>query len=94
VGKTTGGRQMSKIVLECADVIDFLVKSYRARLEDDGEFIVDELKDNCNSLVQVSYDTDDDRIIIDVDVLQVKELQEELPKKLSRQIEEQLEEVQ
>jgi len=85
---------MSKIVLECADVIDFLVKSYRARLEDDGEFIVDELKDNCNSLVQVSYDTDDDRIIIDVDVLQVKELQEELPKKLSRQIEEQLEEVQ
>jgi hypothetical protein len=93
VGKTTGGRQMSKIVLECADVIDFLVESYRARLEDDGEFIVDELKDNCNSLVQVSYDTDDDRIIIDGDVLQVKELQEELPKKLSRQIEEQLEEV-
>ena len=84
---------MSKIVLECADVIDFLVKSYRARLEDDGEFIVDELKDNCNSIVQVSYDTDDDRIIIDGDVLQVKELQEELPKKLSRQIEEQLEEV-
>ena len=85
---------MSKVVLESDDVIEFLVESYRARLQDDGEFISDELKDNLNSHVQVSYDSDDDWIIIEGDPLKMKDLEVELPKKLAEQVKEQMEEVQ
>ncbi len=85
---------MSKVILESDDVIEFLVESYRARLEDDGEFISDELKDNLNRHVQVSYDPDDDWIIIEGDPLKMKDLEVELPKKLAEQVKEQMEEVQ
>lgn len=81
---------MSKVVLNCESVIDYLVASYRERLEDDGELIRDEFADNINKMCDVTYDADNDCIILEGNVNDVDEI---MPKQISRQIAEQLEEI-
>jgi hypothetical protein len=76
-----------KASLTCDSVIEYLIASYRERLEDDGDFVADELQENINNLAKVKYDNDSDVIVLDGDIEAVNEI---LPSTLSNQLEEQI----
>lgn len=76
-----------KASLTCDSVIDYLIASYRERLEDDGDFVADEFQENINNLAKVNFDHENDVITLDGDVEAVNEI---LPSKLGNQIEEQI----
>ena len=76
-----------KASLTADSVIDYLVASYRERLEDDGDLLADEFQENINNLAKAKFDHKDDVIILDGDIEAVNEI---LPGKLSSQLEEQL----
>lgn len=76
-----------KASLTADSVIDYLVASYRERLEDDGDLLADEFQENINNLAKAKFDHKDDVIILDGDIEAVNEI---LPGQLSSQLEEQL----
>ncbi len=76
-----------KVSLDCDSVIEYLVASYRERLEDDGDLVADEFQENINGLAKVKFENKSDAIILDGDIEAVNEI---LPSKLSDQIEDQL----
>lgn len=76
-----------KASLTCDSVIDYLIASYRERLEDDGDFVADELQENINNLAKAKFDHKEDVIVLEGDIEAVNEI---VPEGLSRQLEEQI----
>jgi hypothetical protein len=76
-----------KASLTADSVIDYLVASYRERLEDDGDLLADEFQENINNLAKVKFDHGSDVIVLNGDIGAVNEI---LPSVLSNQIENQL----
>jgi|APGre2960657404_1045060.scaffolds.fasta_scaffold03061_8 hypothetical protein len=76
-----------KASLTADSVIDYLVASYRERLEDDGDLLADEFQENINNLAKVKFDHGSDVIVLNGDIEAVNEI---LPSVLSNQIENQL----
>jgi hypothetical protein len=76
-----------KVSLTADSVIDYLVASYRERLEDDGDLLADEFQENINNLAKVKFETKNDVLILEGDIEAVNEI---LPSVLSNQIENQL----
>lgn len=76
-----------KASLTCDSVIDYLIASYRERLEDDGDFVADELQENINNLAKAKFDHKEDVIVLEGDIEAVNEI---MPEGLSRQLEEQI----
>lgn len=76
-----------KVSLTVDSVIDYLVASYRERLEDDGDLLADEFQENINNLAKAKFDHGNDVIVLSGDIEAVNEI---LPSVLSNQIENQL----
>jgi len=76
-----------KASLTVNSVIDYLVASYRERLEDDGDLLADEFQENINNLAKAKFDHGSDVIVLSGDIEAVNEI---LPSVLSNQIENQL----
>jgi len=76
-----------KASLTVNSVIDYLVASYRERLEDDGDLLADEFQENINNLAKAKFDHGSDVIVLNGDIEAVNEI---LPSALSNQIENQL----
>ena len=62
-----------KINVSASKAIEFLVASYKERLEDDGDFIADELKLNINEVADIVFDHDNDELVVTGDVATAKE---------------------
>lgn len=76
-----------KVSLTADSVIDYLVASYRERLEDDGDLLANEFQENINNLAKAKFDHGNDVIVLSGDIEAVNEI---LPSVLSNQIENQL----
>jgi hypothetical protein len=76
-----------KVSLTVDSVIDYLVASYRERLEDDGDLLANEFQENINNLAKAKFDHGNDVIVLSGDIEAVNEI---LPSVLSNQIENQL----
>ena len=76
-----------KASLTVDSVIDYLVASYRERLEDDGDLLANEFQENINNLAKAKFDHGNDVIVLSGDIEAVYEI---LPSVLSNQIENQL----
>ena len=76
-----------KVSLTVDSVIDYLVASYRERLEDDGDLLADEFQENISNLAKAKFDHGNDVIVLSGDIEAVNEI---LPSVLSNQIENQL----
>jgi hypothetical protein len=76
-----------KVSLTADSVIDYLVASYRERLEDDGDLLADEFQENISNLAKAKFDHGSDVIVLSGDIEAVNEI---LPSVLSNQIENQL----
>ena len=65
---------MAIFKVNVSKAIEFLVASYKERLEDDGDFIADELKLNINEVADVGYDHDADELVVIGDVDTAREV--------------------
>lgn len=62
-----------KVNVSASKAIEFLVASYKERLEDDGDFIADELKLNINEVANVVFDHDTDELVVTGNVHSARE---------------------
>ena len=52
-----------KVSLTVDSVIDYLVASYRERLEDDGDLLANEFQENINNLAKAKFDHGNDVVV-------------------------------